>query len=153
MNRKNPPIDRLRDLSVFSGCSPVELQRVDSLTTYLTVEAGRVLARETTPGREFVVVVSGRASATRFGVLVARLGRGSFFGEAALFDRREQLVTVIADTEMELVVSSIREFRTMYFSIPAVARGLVESGAPDPGPTKAPEPGAPAAPDQARVPA
>jgi CRP/FNR family transcriptional regulator, cyclic AMP receptor protein len=112
-----PRVRMLKTFPLFSGCSFRQLSRVDSLTGDLKVAAGRVLTRVGQPGYEFFIVMSGTATVWRHGVEVERLGPGSFFGELALLFRKDRAATVVAETEMDLLVMSIQEFRSPYFLI------------------------------------
>jgi CRP-like cAMP-binding protein len=53
---------------LFERCSHTELAMVSSVATTLDVPAGRVLAREGDIGREFFVIVAGKADVIRNGV-------------------------------------------------------------------------------------
>ena len=60
-----PYLEHLARVPLFSTCSKRELGQLASRTTEVSVPAGRVLAREDSPGFEFFVIVSGRAVVTR----------------------------------------------------------------------------------------
>jgi CRP/FNR family transcriptional regulator, cyclic AMP receptor protein len=115
-----PRVRILKTLPLFSSCTLRQLSRVDSLTGDLEVEAGRVLTRVGQPGHEFFIVMSGTATVWRHGVEVERLGPGSFFGELALLFRKDRAATVVAETEMDLLVMSVQEFRSPHFLIKPV---------------------------------
>jgi len=94
-------------------------------------EAGMVsvLAEQGQPGREFFVVVDGSATATRNGVELARLGSGSFFGELALLDGGNRTATVVAETDMHLLLLTRSEFKELHATAPSVAyKMLAELG-------------------------
>jgi CRP/FNR family cyclic AMP-dependent transcriptional regulator len=124
VSRRNLQTERLRDIEIFSACTKKELKRIDSLTTNLRAKSGRVLTREGGRGLQFIIVLHGTATASRQGMPIGRLGPGSSFGGSALLDRGEQTASVIAETDMELLVSSLNEFWTLYRAIPAVSREM-----------------------------
>jgi len=127
--RKNHRVDLLRGVELFSGCSNAELGRIASLTTEHHAKSGQVLTERGEPGLEFFIVVDGQAKATRKGVPLATLGPGSFFGELALLDGGERTATVVAETDMRLLVLSRREFKSLHHAAPSVAnKMLVELG-------------------------
>jgi CRP-like cAMP-binding protein len=105
----------LKSFPLFSTCSIRHLGRVDSLTSDVRVEAGRVLTQIGQPGYEFFIVMSGTATVWCHGAVLERLGPGSYFGELALLYRRDRAATVVADTDMDLLVMSIQEFRSPHF--------------------------------------
>ncbi len=128
--RKSQRVDLLRGVELFSGCSKSELTRIAALTTEHDAKAGQVLTEKGEPGLEFFVIVEGRAKATRKGVQIATLGPGSFFGELALLDGGKRTATVVAETDMRLLVLSRREFQSLNHAAPPVAsKMLVELGA------------------------
>ena len=87
---------------------------------------GRVLAKEGTPGQEFVVVVEGTASATSRGEEVGQIGPGSFFGELALLDGGPRTATVRALTPMLVLVLDRSEFNHLVDrAIPSVGRKML----------------------------
>jgi CRP/FNR family transcriptional regulator, cyclic AMP receptor protein len=122
---KQQRIDLLQDVALFSGCSKTELSKIASLTTEHSVEPGSILTKQGDIGKEFFVVVEGTATATRKGKKLAQLGPGSFFGELALLDGGERTATVVADTPMQLLVLSQREFANLCFAAPSVARKII----------------------------
>jgi hypothetical protein len=62
------PAIRLSDLELFADCTKAELRQIESLTTYLQVEQDRVLIREGSPAKEFIIIGSGRARISRPGL-------------------------------------------------------------------------------------
>ncbi len=128
--RKDNRLDLLRGVPLFSGCTKRELAAIESLTSMIDVAKGTEVATFGTPGQEFFIIVDGSATASRNGLTLAVLGPGSFFGELALLDGGERTATVVADTDLTLLVLSRREFRSLQSTAPSVAyKLLVELGA------------------------
>jgi voltage-gated potassium channel len=107
----------LKTFPLFSACSVRQLSRIDSLTGDAHVKAGRVLTHAGRRGYEFFIVMNGTATVWSHGVQLDRLGTGSFFGELALLSGQNRVATVVADTDMDLLVMSIQEFRSRHFQI------------------------------------
>jgi CRP/FNR family transcriptional regulator, cyclic AMP receptor protein len=123
---KNAKIDLLRGVSLFSACSRAELSRIASLADEIEVPKGKVLTREGEPGREFFVVVDGRARATLGSrTRVDPLGPGSSFGEMSLLDQGPRSATVEAETDMRLLVLDSRSFSALISEVPSVARKVL----------------------------
>jgi CRP/FNR family cyclic AMP-dependent transcriptional regulator len=118
-------VKQLNEMPLFSACTNREIQRIESVATELHVVAGRVLTVAGRPGREFFVVLSGTATVWRQGIMLDRVGPGSFFGELSLLDRKERSATVIADTDMQLLVLTLREFKSTQFFIPPVINAML----------------------------
>jgi CRP-like cAMP-binding protein len=85
-----------------------------------------VLAHQGSPGREFYVILDGKASVSIDGSEVATLGPGDFFGEMALLDQGPRVATVMASTPMEVAVLDPREFSTLIEEHPGVARKVLK---------------------------
>jgi CRP-like cAMP-binding protein len=123
--RKDQKIDLLRRVDLFAGCNRAELGRIASLTTDHRAEAGEVLMKRGEPGLEFFVIVEGKARASRKELELATLGPGSFFGELALLDGGKRTATVVAETDMRLLVLSRQEFSSLYRMVPSVAAKII----------------------------
>jgi CRP-like cAMP-binding protein len=123
--RRYPRTQSFGEIPLFSGCSKNELRNIASLTTELCVPTGRILTVTGDPGAEFFVIKSGTATVWRRGVILDTLGPGSFFGELSLFDHGVRTATVMANTDMRLLVMSQKEFRSSHFMIPAVLQGML----------------------------
>ena len=91
----------------------------------ISAEAGEVLCEEGTTGHEFFLIVKGTASVKRKGRKVATLGPGKWFGELALLDRQPRSASIVADTDMELLVLEQRHFLGLLDSMPTLARKML----------------------------
>jgi CRP-like cAMP-binding protein len=124
--RRDERIDLLRKVDLFSSCTRTELARIASISTEHLVGAGDVLTVQGEPGEEFFVIVSGTAVASRDEVFLAALEPTAFFGELALLDGGERTATVVAKTDMRLLVLSRREFFSDHFLVASVARRMMK---------------------------
>lgn len=119
---------RSLDLStiwLFSTCTSKELRLVRRGLDEVTAPAGTALCEEGAIGREFFFIVDGRASVRRNGRKVALLGPGDYFGELALLDRGPRSASVVADTDMTLLVLTQREFNRLLEDVPPLSRKLL----------------------------
>ena len=76
-------------------------------------------------GHEFFVILSGTAQVARHGRKIATLGPGDAFGELALLEKAPRNATVVAETDMELVVLGQREFAGIVDEVPGFARKML----------------------------
>ena len=90
------------------------------LSTPISVEAGRVLARQGAVCREFMVIADGTANVNRNGYDVDELGPGDAFGEISLVLCVPNPTTITSVSAMRLQVMNVREFRSAYNTMPAV---------------------------------
>jgi CRP-like cAMP-binding protein len=122
---RDPKIERLSRVQLFSACSRRDLGRIAALTEEIDVPAGRVLMRQGDPGREAFVIATGTAKATIRGKRSARLGPGDCFGEMALLHSAPRSATVTAESDMSLFVLGSREFSELLDRVPGVARRVL----------------------------
>jgi CRP/FNR family transcriptional regulator, cyclic AMP receptor protein len=115
----------LQGVPMFSRCTSPQLAQIASLTTERAVRAGQALAQQGAPGLDFFVVVGGYAIVTRRGIRIATLDPRSFFGELALWDGGRRVTTVVAETDLHLLVLARRDFNCLYRAEPAVVRKVV----------------------------
>lgn len=126
MGRKNAYLDHLAEVPLFRACSRKDLQTLARHAEDMNIAAGRTLIREGAVGaQEFFVIVDGKAAVSRGGKRIATLGPGSYFGELALLDRAPRNATVTAETDMEVVVLTQRDFVTVLNDVPGIAQKLL----------------------------
>jgi len=119
-------LDSLIEVPLFSLCSRAELRAIDQCATRRTVAPGRALVQEGQLGKEFFVVLAGRGEVRRNDRVVDAVGPGSWFGELALLDPAPRNASVIATTEMELLVLSHGGFATVLIEAPSMTRKLLK---------------------------
>ena len=123
-----PKDNKLADLSrlwLFSSLSKKELATLGKRADEVNVPAGKVLTVEGKPGHEFFMIIDGVASINRGGKQINTLGPGSYFGELSLLDRGPRSATVVAETEMTLLVLGQREFSGVLDEVPGLAHKLL----------------------------
>jgi CRP/FNR family transcriptional regulator, cyclic AMP receptor protein len=125
MARRDAFIDHLQQVPLFAACSRKDLQLVARRAEDVRVPAGKALVSEGETGHEFFVILDGSAKVTRQGRKIAALGPGDSFGELALLEKAPRNATVVADSDMELVVLGQREFAGLIDEVPGFARKLL----------------------------
>jgi CRP/FNR family cyclic AMP-dependent transcriptional regulator len=115
----------LSNIWLFSTATAKERRALRQALEEVTVKAGRVLCEEGAVGREFFLIVSGEASVRHNNRKVRNLGPGDYFGELALIDRQPRSATVVADTDMDLLVLGQREFNGALVTMPELSRKLM----------------------------
>lgn len=117
--------DKLAEVPLFAGCPPKELKNVANLGTRVVVPAEQTLVVQGARGIEVMVVLSGRARCLRDGWAIALFGPGDFFGEVAVLDGGPRTATVVADTDMEVLVLDRLEFELLLEGSSEVRRRMV----------------------------
>jgi CRP/FNR family transcriptional regulator, cyclic AMP receptor protein len=113
-------IDLLKAVPLFAGCSQSELRTIAQLGTPVHIERGQPLTTRGSVGREFFLVLSGRASCRAGRRQIAEFTTGGYFGELALLNGGIRTADVTAETDMELLALDAREFRSMLMTTPAI---------------------------------
>jgi len=118
-------LDMLRAVPLFEDCTDRELAAIASLGTELPMKAGTKLTEQGAPGSELMIVLDGQATCTIGGQTasqkVATFSRGDFFGEMSLLDNGPRSATVVADTDVDVMVLESREFKGLLTDSPAIA--------------------------------
>jgi CRP-like cAMP-binding protein len=124
---------RIDDFDLFADCSRAQLQQIGSLTTYLRIPGGHVLIHEGDIAKEFIVILRGTAEVSRHTahgrVHVADVGTGDLLGEMALLSGSRRTATVTATTDLEVLVSSVGEFRSLVELAPSVGHKIRRASA------------------------
>lgn len=126
MARGKESTNQLALVPLFSALSKHDLQQVDRAADRIEVEAGRELVTEGRTGREFFLILEGTAVVRRNGRKIAALGPGQFFGELSLLDKGPRTATVVAETDMKLLVLGQREFGGLIDGVPGMAAKLLQ---------------------------
>jgi len=115
----------LSQIWLFAPLTSRDLRKVRQSLDEVTADAGEVLTEEGAAGHEFFLIVKGNAAVKRKGRKVASLGPGQYFGELALLDRGPRSATIVAETDMELLVLEQRHFLGLLDTLPAMSRKLL----------------------------
>jgi CRP-like cAMP-binding protein len=124
---KDRKLEHLAQVKLFSTLNKKELGLVGRASDEVSVPAGQVLVTEGSAGHEFYLILDGQAVVRRGGRRVAMLGPGQYFGELSLLDRGPRTATVIADTDMTLLVLGQRQFTGILQTVPAVSHKLLQA--------------------------
>ncbi len=125
MAAKRDYLAHLRTVPLFEACSQRELQRVASASDEIIVEAGRVLVNQGQIGHEFFLIMEGKASVRRGTRKIAELSVGDYFGELAVLDQGPRSATVVAETDLQLLVLSQQALYEVLDKVPSLNRKLL----------------------------
>jgi CRP-like cAMP-binding protein len=117
----------MRDVPLFAGLLPSELDRIALVMNPIEVAAGDVVCTEGEPGHELFVIADGETAVERGGHAVAKLRTGDYFGELALLDRGPRSATVRALSDTRLYVLPETSFVALLNEVPALAQKLLAS--------------------------
>jgi CRP-like cAMP-binding protein len=126
MPGKDPKIEHLRSIPLFTACGPGDLQRLAQLMDEVDIADGKVIMREGEPGREMYILVSGKAHAERSGRTINEFGPGAVFGEMSLIAEGPRTATVVADGPVSAFVVAHREFHSLMDGYPDFRMRVLE---------------------------
>src|SRR5436190_23337863 len=115
---------RIRDVTLFADLTDDELAAVAQKLDERHVEQGRHLTTEHGSGYFFFVIDQGTAEVSHDGVVVATLGPGEFFREAAILETTRRTADVIAATDMTLLEMFGANFAVLNAHSPAVKAAI-----------------------------
>ena len=118
-------LEHLANVRMFSSLNRKELSLVAKAADVVTVKGGSEVVKEGSPGHEFFLILDGEAAVKRGKRKIATLGPGSYFGEMALLDRGPRSATIVADSDLKLVVLGQREFMGLLDQVPALSHKLL----------------------------
>jgi CRP-like cAMP-binding protein len=127
MASKKQHLDTLRTVSLFSGCSTKELEKVAKASDEIHMTAGTLIVDQGQTGREAFVVLEGDIEIKRNNRKVATLGPGAVVGELSLLDHGPRTATAVCATDCTLLVIDQRRFLGVLDSVPAITHKLLAS--------------------------
>ena len=125
MRGKDRYLEVLAGVPLFSACSKKDLQTIARASDEVRIEKGKTLVQQGQTGHEFFAIIDGKANVVRDGKKIATLGPGDYFGEMALLDREPRSASVVAASDMDLIVLGQREFAGVIDAVPSMAHKLL----------------------------
>jgi CRP-like cAMP-binding protein len=119
--------DELAGIPLFDALDDAQRVELASWFDSRSFDAGAVLVDEGSAGYSFFVMAEGSAVVTAGETTIRELGRGDFFGEIAILERRRRSATVTATTPTRLLVMFGWDFRSLQESQPAIAERIEEA--------------------------
>ncbi len=124
-------LDTLRSTAELAGCTPAELRSLLPYVDEVTVPAGSRIAVRGETSNQFVIVAEGRLRAGSPDYGWHTLLPGETAGWAAMWEMAANDETVIAETEVRLLVMGHAQFRAVkaIAQRPAPTERILRSGA------------------------
>lgn len=115
---------RLKRIPLFADLSERDREQVARWADEVDIKAGKHLVDQGRFAYEFFVIEEGTAEVTRDGGHLTDLGPGDFFGEIGILGDEPRTASVVATTDMTLIVMTDRDFREMTRSMSKVAETI-----------------------------
>jgi CRP-like cAMP-binding protein len=118
-------IKHLARVPLFSGCTNEELGRIAQVSKVVESPAGTVLTEIGAPGNSFFFIIDGRVSVqTQIGS-GDPLRPGDFFGEMSLLDGEPRSATIVATTDVRLLIVEHSHFWRLLDEAPDLVRRIL----------------------------
>jgi CRP/FNR family cyclic AMP-dependent transcriptional regulator len=127
LRRSSQKIDLFKKVPLFSNLSQKHLGEIAKHADQVQVEKGRVLIQQGKTGWEFIFIVEGKARVEKDGKVIRQLSGGDFFGEISLIDGESRTATVIAETDMTILIVHKKSFDHLLDTIPGLQRKILIS--------------------------
>ena len=124
---RDQKMDLLKKVPMFSELSKSHLREISKHSDNVAKKAGDVLARQGNKGWEFFFIIEGKARVEKDGRVIRNLISGDFFGEISLIDREPRTASVIAETDMDLLVVHSRSFNHLLDMTPGLSEKILIS--------------------------
>jgi len=116
----------LEAVPLFEGLTHKQLRKVADLADVARFMAGATLVKQGVVGDSFYVVLTGQAKVIANKRTLNRLLPGDHFGEISLLDGGPRSASVVAETEMTLVIITQKDFLAMLNKDPEITVCLLE---------------------------
>ena len=103
-------LEALQHVTLFQDLTMKQLVQALNRFRAVNYPKGQLVIAEGDDSASLHVVVNGELSVHRNGTEIARLGAGNHFGEMALLNKRRRSATVIAETDVRLLVQERQDF-------------------------------------------
>lgn len=116
----------LSTVPLFSGLKKKHLQSIAKAGKELSYGPGSKIVGEGEGGVGLYIILDGLVEVTKKGKVLARLGKGQFFGEMSLLDGRPRSADVIAVEKTSCFVLTSWAFAGLVKTSPGIAVNLLK---------------------------
>src|SRR5919204_1270962 len=124
---KNEKVEKIRKVPLFAGLSKRGLNQVALIADEVELPEQTDLTREGELGREFFVLLDGRAEVRKRGRKINSLAKGDFLGEISLVTSIPRTATVTTTSPVRALVINDRDFATLLKDSPQVRKGIIRT--------------------------
>jgi CRP-like cAMP-binding protein len=118
-------IGHLQRVPLFSGFNEDELRRVAELSRIVEAPAGTVTTQIGEPGDSFFVIIDGTVAVRTPVGAGSQLQPGDFFGEMSLLDGEPRSATIVATTDLRLLIVDRFHFWRLLDETPDLTRRIL----------------------------
>ncbi len=118
-------IRHLQRVPLFSGFNEHELRRVAELSRIAEAAAGTAITQIGEPGDSFFIIIDGTVAVRTPVGAGSQLQPGDFFGEMSLLDGEPRSATIVATTDLRLLIVDRSHFWRLLDEAPDLVRGML----------------------------
>lgn len=118
-------IRHLQRVPLFSGFDEEELRRVAELSRIVEVPAGTAVTQMGEPGDSFFLIIDGTVTVRTPLGAASQLQPGDFFGEMSLLDGEPRSATIVATTDLRLLIVDRLHFWRLLEETPDLVRRIL----------------------------
>lgn len=118
-------IRHLQRVPLLSGFDEDELRRVAELSRIAEAPAGTVVTQMGEPGDSFFIVIDGTVAVRTPVGAGSELHPGDFFGEMSLLDGEPRSATIVATTDLRLLIVDRSHFWRLLDETPDLVRRIL----------------------------
>jgi CRP/FNR family cyclic AMP-dependent transcriptional regulator len=118
-------IRHLQRVPLFSGFDEGDLRRVADMSRIVEAPAGTVITQIGEPGDSFFVIIDGTVAVRTPVGAGSQLHPGDFFGEMSLLDGEPRSATIVATTEIRLLIVERTQFWRLLEETPDLIRRIL----------------------------
>jgi len=118
-------IRHLQRVPLFSGFNEHELRRVAELSRIAEAAAGTVVTQIGEPGDSFFIIIDGAVAVRTPVGAGSQLQPGDFFGEMSLLDGEPRSATIVATTDLRLLIVDRGHFWRLLDETPDLVRRML----------------------------
>ncbi len=124
------PTDQIRNITLFHGFTPDELEKVAAQMDQKTWKDGEIIIRERTIGEGFHCIASGEVQVCRRQgdqlEVFATLAKGEHFGEISLVDKKPTTADCVAKGTTTTYFLSRMKYRSLIDNHPSIGVKFLE---------------------------
>jgi CRP/FNR family cyclic AMP-dependent transcriptional regulator len=125
LRRSSQKMELLKKVPMFSNLSQRHLREISKHADQSSAKTGNILAEQGKIGWEFIFIVEGKARVEKNGKVIRQLSGGDFLGEISLIDGEPRTATVIAETDMTLLVVQKTSFDHLLDKVPGLQKKIL----------------------------
>lgn len=118
-------IRHLQRVPLFSGFNEDELRRIAELSRIVDAPAGSAVTQIGEPGESFFVIIDGTVTVRTPVGAGGQLHPGEFFGEMSLLDGEPRSATIVATTDLRLLIVDRSHFWRLLDETPDLIRRML----------------------------